>query len=54
MSEIENEINSVVGILESQKKRIIDMTKNIEACAGIPVRIISSRYMASDMAFTIK
>ena len=34
---------------EVQKKRIIDMTKNIEACTGIPVRIISSRYMASDM-----
>jgi len=32
-----------------QKKRIIDMTENIEACTGIPVRIISSRYMASDM-----
>ncbi|MCK5836516.1 MAG: hypothetical protein KAH09_04565 [Desulfobacula sp.] len=34
---------------EVQKKRIIDMTKNIEACTGVPVRIISSRYMASDM-----
>ena len=32
-----------------QKKRIIELTKNIESCTGVPVRIISSRYMASDM-----
>ncbi len=34
---------------EDQKSRIIEMTKNIETCTGMPVRIISSRYMASDM-----
>jgi hypothetical protein len=31
---------------EVQKKRISEMVTNIEACTGIPVRIISSRYMA--------
>lgn len=32
-----------------QKKRIVALTKNIETYTGEPVRIISSRYMASDM-----
>ena len=30
MSEIENEINSVVGILESQKKRIIEFIEEFK------------------------
>lgn len=33
---------------EEQKSRIIEMNKDIEACTGVPIRIISSRYMASD------
>lgn len=33
---------------EEQKARIIKMTQDIEACTGVPIRIISSRYMASD------
>ena len=38
---------------EEQKARIIEMKKGIEECTGIPIRIISSTYMASD-ATTIK
>jgi len=38
---------------EEQKARIIDMKEEIETCTGIPLRIISSRYMASDMT-TVK
>ena len=38
---------------EEQKTRIIEMKKGIESCTGIPIRIISSTYMASD-ATTIK
>ncbi|MFA5009473.1 MAG: hypothetical protein WC534_02785 [Candidatus Paceibacterota bacterium] len=38
---------------EEQKQRIIEMKSGIEACTGIPIRIISSTYMASD-ATTIK
>jgi len=34
---------------EEQKTRIIEMKKNIESCTNVPVRIISSRYFASDM-----
>lgn len=34
---------------EEQKARIIEMNEGIEACTGVPVRIISSRYMASDL-----
>jgi hypothetical protein len=34
---------------ETQKKRIIDMLEGIENCTGKKPRIISSRYMASDM-----
>jgi len=34
---------------EEQKERIIEIKKGIESCTEIPVRIISSRYMASDM-----
>lgn len=34
---------------EDQKKRIIEITEGIEDCTGIPVRAITSRYMASDM-----
>jgi len=38
---------------EEQKARIIEMKKGIESCTGVPIRIISSTYMASD-ATTIK
>ncbi len=38
---------------EDQKSRIIEMVDGIESCTGVPVRIISSRYMASDLT-TIK
>jgi len=38
---------------EEQKARIIEMNEGIEACTGVPIRIISSTYMASD-ATTIK
>jgi|GEM_PF-232112 len=38
---------------EEQKSRITEMVEGIEACTGVPVRIISSRYMASDLT-TIK
>ena len=38
---------------EDQKARIIEMKEGIEACTGVPIRIISSRYMASDMT-TVK
>jgi len=38
---------------EQQKARIIEMKEKIEACTGVPVRAIGSRYMASDMT-TIK
>jgi hypothetical protein len=38
---------------EEQKARIIEMKEGIESCTGIPIRIISSTYMASD-ATTIK
>lgn len=38
---------------EEQKTRITEMKKGIELCTGIPIRIISSTYMASD-ATTIK
>ena len=38
---------------EEQKTRIIEMNEGIEACTGVPIRIISSTYMASD-ATTIK
>jgi len=38
---------------EEQKARIIEMNEGIESCTGVPVRIISSRYMASD-ATTLK
>lgn len=34
---------------DEQKARIIEMTEDIEACTGVPIRIISSRYMASDL-----
>jgi hypothetical protein len=34
---------------EEQKSRIVEMTEEIENCTGKPVRIISSRYFASDM-----
>lgn len=34
---------------EDQKARIMQMTEDIESCTGVPVRIISSRYMASDI-----
>ncbi len=34
---------------EEQKTRIIQMNEEIEACTGVPIRIISSRYMASDL-----
>jgi len=33
---------------DEQKARIIEMKEEIEACTGVPLRIISSRYMASD------
>lgn len=38
---------------EEQKARIIEMKEGIEACTNVPIRIISSTYMASD-ATTIK
>jgi len=38
---------------EQQKARIVEMKEKIEACTGVPVRAIGSRYMASDMT-TIK
>ena len=38
---------------EEQKARILEMKQGIESCTGIPIRIISSTYMASD-ATTIK
>ncbi len=38
---------------EEQKSRIIEMKEGIESCTGVPIRIISSTYMASD-ATTIK
>ena len=38
---------------EEQRARIIEMKSGIEACTGVPIRIISSTYMASD-ATTIK
>lgn len=38
---------------EEQKSRIIEMKEGIESCTGIPIKIISSTYMASD-ATTIK
>lgn len=38
---------------EEQKTRIIEMKEGIESCTGVPIRIISSTYMASD-ATTIK
>jgi hypothetical protein len=38
---------------EDQKERIIEMKEGIESCTDVPVRIISSRYMASD-ATTLK
>jgi len=38
---------------EEQKARITEMVEGIESCTGEPVRIISSRYMASDLT-TIK
>lgn len=34
---------------EEQKSRIIEMKEGIENCTGVPVRIISSRYFASDI-----
>ncbi|MBD3209903.1 hypothetical protein GF318_00820 [Candidatus Micrarchaeota archaeon] len=34
---------------DEQKERIIEMTEGIENCTGEPVRIVSSRYFASDM-----
>ncbi|KPK78847.1 MAG: hypothetical protein AMJ89_00230 [candidate division Zixibacteria bacterium SM23_73] len=34
---------------EEQKERIIEMKQEIESCTGVPLRIISSRYMASDI-----
>jgi len=34
---------------EEQKETIIAMKKEVEACTNVPVRMISSRYMASDM-----
>ncbi len=34
---------------EAQRARIKDMVERIEACTGEPVRIINSRYFASDM-----
>ena len=34
---------------EIQKSRIIEMKDKIESCTGKPIRIISSRYMASDL-----
>lgn len=33
---------------EEQKERIIEMKEGIESCTGVPIRIISSTYMASD------
>ena len=38
---------------EEQKTRILEMKQGIESCTGVPIRIISSTYMASD-ATTIK
>lgn len=38
---------------EEQKARILEMKEGIEACTNVPIRIISSTYMASD-ATTIK
>ena len=38
---------------EEQKARILEMKQGIESCTGVPIRIISSTYMASD-ATTIK
>ena len=38
---------------EEQKQRILEMKQGIEACTNVPIRIISSTYMASD-ATTIK
>jgi len=38
---------------KEQKARILEMKTGIESCTGIPIRIISSTYMASD-ATTIK
>lgn len=38
---------------EEQKSRIIEMKEGIESCTNVPIRIISSTYMASD-ATTIK
>jgi len=32
-----------------QKTRITEMIEGIESCTGVPIRIISSRYMASDL-----
>jgi len=34
---------------ERQKELILNMTETVEACTGEPVRMISSRYMASDL-----
>jgi len=34
---------------EDQKTRMVEIKEGIELCTGVPVRIISSRYMASDM-----
>jgi hypothetical protein len=34
---------------EEQKARIIEMKQGIENCTGVPIRIVSSTYMASDM-----
>ncbi|MBD3360157.1 MAG: hypothetical protein GF365_05655 [Candidatus Buchananbacteria bacterium] len=33
---------------EDQKERILEIKQGIESCTNVPVRIISSRYMASD------
>jgi hypothetical protein len=38
---------------EDQKERILEIKQGIESCTNVPVRIISSRYMASD-ATTLK
>lgn len=38
---------------DEQKARITEMVEGVESCTGVPVRIITSRYMASD-ATTIK
>lgn len=35
---------------DEQKKEITDTVKTIEVCTGVPVKIISSVYMASDMS----